>query len=54
MIPHIANSRAATEMYEDHSFMREPNLTIFLTQILESLDEFDFALENSVTMGLNI
>ncbi|KAF4523620.1 hypothetical protein B566_EDAN010129 [Ephemera danica] len=54
MIPHIAMSRAATEMYEDNSFLREANLCLFLTQILESLDEFDFALENSLSMGLSI
>jgi hypothetical protein len=54
MIPQIAASRAASEMYEDHSFLRDPILTTFLTQILESLDEFDFALENSLTKGLCI
>ena len=35
-------------------FLRDPTLMLFLTQILESLDEFDFNLENSLTKGLTL
>lgn len=54
MIPHIAASRATSEMYEEESFLRNPVLTTFLVQILASFKEFDFALENSLTLGVSI
>jgi hypothetical protein len=39
-------------MYEEQSFLRSPALLTFLRQILESLDEFDIVLENSLTQGI--
>jgi hypothetical protein len=40
------------EMYEEQSFLRNPTLLTFLRQILESLNEFDIVLENSLTHGI--
>jgi hypothetical protein len=54
MIPHIAATRACAEMFEENSFLRDASLCTFLYQILESLDEFDFVLENSLTKGLQL
>ncbi|XP_059486887.1 DENN domain-containing protein 5B isoform X2 [Neocloeon triangulifer] len=54
MIPHIAATRACSEMFDENSFLRDASLCTFLTQILESLDEFDFILENSLTKGLQL
>ena len=41
-------------MYEERSFMRDPNLTLFLTQILDSLGEYNFVLEASLIKGVEI
>nr|CAD7395243.1 unnamed protein product [Timema cristinae] len=54
MLPHLAASRITQEMYEEQSFLRNPNLLTYLRQILESLDEFDIVLENSLTKGIII
>jgi len=40
------------EMYEEQSFLRSPTLLTFLRQILESLNDFDIVLENSLTLGI--
>jgi hypothetical protein len=40
------------EMYEEQSFLRNPTQLTFLRQILESLNEFDIVLENSLTQGI--
>ncbi|XP_063223946.1 DENN domain-containing protein 5B isoform X2 [Bacillus rossius redtenbacheri] len=52
MLPELASCRAAQEMYEEQSFLRNPNLLTYLRQILESLDDFDIVLENSLTKGI--
>lgn len=49
----LAASRPALEMYEEHSFIRAPLLRTFLVEILESLSEFDFSLEASITSGID-
>lgn len=48
----IANSQTVLEMYEEQSFLRDPNLRMYIVQILESLNEFDIVLENSLTQGM--
>ncbi|KAG8332946.1 hypothetical protein J6590_012715 [Homalodisca vitripennis] len=35
----MAASRAVQDMYEEQSFLRDPNLLLYITQILESLNE---------------
>nr|CAD7462416.1 unnamed protein product [Timema tahoe] len=52
MLSHLAASRITQEMFEEQSFLRNPNLLTYLRQILESLDEFDIVLENSLTKGI--
>jgi hypothetical protein len=39
-------------MYEEHSFLRDPNLLSYLVQVLEALDDIDIVLEHSLTKGI--
>lgn len=48
----MAASRAVQDMFEEQSFLRDPNLLLYITQILESLNEYDIVLENSITQGI--
>ncbi|XP_064612538.1 DENN domain-containing protein 5B-like isoform X2 [Liolophura sinensis] len=52
--PLMANTTATAQMYEENSFMRNPSLTNFLVQILDTLNEFTFTLETSLTRGLDV
>ncbi|XP_021923906.1 DENN domain-containing protein 5A isoform X4 [Zootermopsis nevadensis] len=52
MLRPLSACRVTLEMYEEQSFIRNPALLTFLQQILESLDEFDIVLENSLTQGI--
>ncbi|XP_069674606.1 DENN domain-containing protein 5B isoform X2 [Periplaneta americana] len=52
MLVPLSTCRVTLEMYEEQSFLRNPTLLTFLRQILESLDEFDIVLENSLTQGI--
>ncbi|XP_039279311.1 DENN domain-containing protein 5B isoform X2 [Nilaparvata lugens] len=53
-IEHVmADSQAVLDMYEEHSFLRDPNLRMYLTQMLYSLNEFDIVLEKSLTQGIS-
>ncbi|XP_054266195.1 DENN domain-containing protein 5B isoform X4 [Macrosteles quadrilineatus] len=49
----MAASRCALDMYEDQSFLRDPSLLLYIGQILESLNQFDIVLENSLTQGIS-
>ncbi|XP_075214645.1 DENN domain containing pinstripe isoform X2 [Lycorma delicatula] len=48
----MANSQTVLEMYDEQSFLRDLNLRMYIVQILESLNEFDIVLENSLTQGI--
>ena len=39
-------------MYEEYSFLRDPELLSYLVQVLEALDDFDIVLEQSLTKGI--
>lgn len=52
MLLHIASTSVTVSMYEEQSFLRDPNLVTFLVQILESLSEFTITLETSLTKGV--
>ncbi|XP_015910435.1 DENN domain-containing protein 5A isoform X2 [Parasteatoda tepidariorum] len=52
MLLHIASTPVTASMYEEQSFLRDPNLVTFLVQILESLSEFTITLEASLTKGI--
>ncbi|XP_054716974.1 DENN domain-containing protein 5A-like [Uloborus diversus] len=52
MLLHIASTSVTSNMYEEQSFLRDPNLVTFLVQILESLSEFTITLETSLTKGI--
>ncbi|GFT92719.1 DENN domain-containing protein 5A [Nephila pilipes] len=52
MLLHIASTSVTSSMYEEQSFLRDPNLVTFLVQILESLSEFSIVLETSLTKGI--
>ncbi|XP_077493626.1 DENN domain containing pinstripe isoform X2 [Amblyomma americanum] len=49
----LAACPVTATMYEERSFLRDPNLVVFLVQILEALSEFDIALESSITRGVD-
>lgn len=40
------------QMYDEHSFIRDPDLLSYLVQVLEALDDFDIVLEHSLTKGI--
>lgn len=52
MLLHVASTPVTSQMFEEESFLRNANLVTFLVQILESLNEFDIVLENSLTKGI--
>ncbi|XP_049778730.1 DENN domain-containing protein 5B [Schistocerca cancellata] len=52
MLQPLSLTRATLDMYEEQSFLRNPQYRTFLTQILHSLDEFDIVLENSITKDI--
>ncbi|XP_046395461.1 DENN domain-containing protein 5B isoform X2 [Ischnura elegans] len=52
MIAPLSASKTTVEMFEEQSFLRDPSLSLYLCQILQSLDEFEFVLENSLTKGM--
>ncbi|RZF48660.1 hypothetical protein LSTR_LSTR010750 [Laodelphax striatellus] len=49
----MVDSQAVLDMYEEQSFLRDPNLRLYLTQMLYSLNEFDIVLEKSLTQGIS-
>lgn len=53
MLGPMSEARSTTDMYEEISFLRSPQLLTFLIQILEPLDEFHIVLEKSLTQGIS-
>lgn len=50
----MSHTPTALNMYEDKSFMRDPNLNKFLIEILGSLNEFTFDVEASLVKGVKL
>uniref|UniRef100_A0A0A9WD06 DENN domain-containing protein 5B n=2 Tax=Lygus hesperus TaxID=30085 RepID=A0A0A9WD06_LYGHE len=48
----LATCRSTLDMFEDSSFFRDANLLSYMAHILDSLNEFEFLLENSLTHGV--
>ncbi|XP_033121822.1 DENN domain-containing protein 5B-like [Anneissia japonica] len=53
-IPIMANTPVTDSMYEEFSFLLHEPSRVFLTDILKSLDEFNFMLEASLTKGYSV
>jgi len=49
---HMSSCPITSQMYEEHSFLRDPDLLSYLVQVLEALDDFDIVLEHSLTKGI--
>ena len=50
----ISKTPVTISMYEERSFLRDPNLLTFLIQILESLKDFKVVLEASLIKGIDL
>ncbi|CAF0736302.1 unnamed protein product [Brachionus calyciflorus] len=48
----LSKSNTATQMYDEFSFLRNHDLNKFCFKILSLTDQFNFKLENSLTMGI--
>ncbi|CAB0016913.1 unnamed protein product [Nesidiocoris tenuis] len=48
----LATCRTTLDMFEDCSFFRDANLLSYMAHILDSLNEFEIKLENSLTHGV--
>jgi hypothetical protein len=48
----LSKSNAAQQMYDEYSFMRNYELNKFGFKILCIINQFNFKLENSLTMGI--
>ncbi|KAG5685101.1 hypothetical protein PVAND_014301 [Polypedilum vanderplanki] len=53
LLPALTQTRAASEMYDEKSFLRHKSLNRFLFQILLPLGEFPFDLDSSITSSLS-
>ncbi|XP_064629809.1 DENN domain-containing protein 5B-like isoform X3 [Lineus longissimus] len=53
-LPAMAETPVTQSMYEEQSFLRDPQLLTFVIHILDSLKEFNITLEASLTKGVNI
>ena len=49
----LSESNTATQMYDEFSFLRSYELNKFGVKILSITSQFNFKLENSLTMGIN-
>uniref|UniRef100_A0A1B6CZ38 UDENN domain-containing protein n=2 Tax=Clastoptera arizonana TaxID=38151 RepID=A0A1B6CZ38_9HEMI len=49
----IAPSRSTLEMYDEISFFRDPYLLEYVAEMLQSLNNFDIILENSLTYSIS-
>lgn len=49
----LSQSNTATQMYDEFSFMRNYELNKFAVKILSITNQFNFKLENSLTMGIH-
>jgi hypothetical protein len=50
----IVNTNTNMNMYDEYSFLRNPELCRFCVEILQIIKQFQFKLEVSLTMGFNI
>lgn len=50
----VSRTPTALNMYEEKSFLRDPNLNKFLIEILGSLNEFRFNVEASLVKGVKL
>ena len=50
----MAHTQAATAMYEEKSFIRDPALLQYLIHILDALLEFDITVEASLIKGVEL
>ncbi|RNA36756.1 DENN domain-containing 5A [Brachionus plicatilis] len=48
----LSRTNTATQMYDEFSFVRNHDLNKFCYKILSITDQFNFKLENSLTMGI--
>ncbi|ODM96347.1 DENN domain-containing protein 5A, partial [Orchesella cincta] len=49
----MANLDITRQMYDDHSFLRNPDLLQDMVQVLLALDDYDIILEHSLTKGID-
>ncbi len=49
----LCKSNIKNQMYDEYSFLRNYELNKFCTKILPITNQFNFKLENSLTMGIN-
>lgn len=52
LLPLLANLQLTRQMYEEHSFLRDPDLLGNLVQVLLALDDYDIVLEHSLSKGI--
>ncbi|XP_037071130.1 DENN domain-containing protein 5B-like [Pollicipes pollicipes] len=50
----LAACSVTQQMYDEASFLRDPELSSFLAQIMASLHEYDLVLERSLTRGVKV
>ena len=53
-IEELTSCTVTQQMYDEASFLRDPELASFLVQILASLHEYDLVLERSLTRGVKV
>ncbi|ODM89847.1 DENN domain-containing protein 5B [Orchesella cincta] len=49
----MANLDITREMYDDHSFLRNPDLLQDMVQVVLALDDYDIILKHSLTKGID-
>lgn len=49
----MANLDITRQMYDDYSFLRNPDLLQDMVQVLLALDDYDIILEHSLTKGID-
>lgn len=48
----LTKSKNTLEMFEENSFFRDEESLYYIVHILDSLNEFEIVLENSLTYGI--
>ena len=48
----VCKSTTSAQMYDEYSFVRNPELYKFCAKILPIINQFNFKLEHSLTMGI--
>uniref|UniRef100_A0A914XD19 DENN domain-containing protein 5A n=1 Tax=Plectus sambesii TaxID=2011161 RepID=A0A914XD19_9BILA len=54
LLPLLAWTPITSQLYDEPSFLRTPQYLTFLTRLLNSLNEFNFDLEKSLTYGVDV